>query len=59
MNAKKRNPWNLPEFTKLKHKLYGWTVTYEYDLCYQEWYLWNGQSLLVLDDWKLEDFCIL
>lgn len=59
MDAKNKNPWNLSEFTKLKHRVYGWTVTYVYDLCYQDWFLWTGTTLLVLADWSLDDFEIL
>ena len=53
---KELNPWNLPEFTKLRHKRWGWTVVYEYDLCYQEWLLWNGQSYMPLSEFTLDEF---
>lgn len=59
MATKDQNPWGIPEFIKVKHKLYGWVGIYEYDVCYQDWFLWTGTSLAVLDDWKLEDFDIL
>ena len=59
MKLENQGPWNLPEFTKLRHKRWGWTVTYEYDVCYQNWYLWTGTTLLVLEDWQKEEFDIL
>ena len=52
-------PWNIPEFTRLRHKVYGWECTYVYDPCYEDWFLWNGRSLMVLSDWTLDEFKII
>ena len=52
-------PWNLPMFTKLRHKTWGYEVIYEYDLCYQEWLLWVGQSYMGLDGLTPDDFEIV
>lgn len=57
----KMNPWNIPEYTKLKHIFGGWKATYVYDLCYKDWFLnndWNG-SLISLDGYSLEEFEII
>lgn len=55
------NPWNIAKYTKLRHKVWGWEVTYEYDLCYKDWFLWDDLrgSLIPLDDYRLEDFEII
>lgn len=56
------NPWGLKEYTKLRHKgLNNRVVIYEYDLCYQQWLLWNmsgygGYERLddsTLDEWEI------
>lgn len=52
-------PWKLPDRTKMRHKKYGWEVIYEYDHCYEDWFLWNGRSLMVLDDWRPDEFEII
>lgn len=49
-------PWNIHEFTRLRHKVYGWECTYVYDICYEDWFLWNGRSLIILSDWTLDEF---
>lgn len=54
-----KNPWNIDEFTKLRHKVWGWEVVYEYSPCYKDWFLWNGRSLMDLDNYRLEDFEIV
>lgn len=55
------NPWNIAKYTKLRHKVWGWEVTYVYDLCYKDWFLWLDLrgSLIPLDDYRLEDFEII
>lgn len=53
------NRWGIDEFTKLRHKAWGWEVIYEYDKCYKDWFLWNGRSLMSLDNYRLEDFEIV
>lgn len=58
-----QNPWGLKEFTRLMHKgLNNRVVIYEYDLCYQEWLLWNDSGYGAyesLDDTNIDEWEIL
>lgn len=38
-----QNPWGLAEGTKLKR--FGITYLYQYDICYGDWFLWDGMAL--------------
>lgn len=59
--TKEQNPWELKEFTMLRHKVSNRVAVYEYDPCYQEWLLWmvtgygSYQRLedSTLDEWEI------
>ena len=51
------NPWGLEEGTKLMR--YGITYRYEYDLCYKDWFLWDGMRLHRVSDLNRDQFDIV